>query len=740
MRGDAGETMAAHKGDILVSINGRKVKELTKEEVDKLLNQQGERIIGVKRRMVSQRKLENYLIQQREILENCSALPFTVALLLIFVWLTVLHGQTQTSYYVTSSLKEDIASVTVGGYGKTYGLDDHQVPSDLFDWLSAGLVDKVCTMNGALAPTDPRYASVMETQKIPPGRLRTFNQVVGAVRIKRVKTDLKDCDYDLQEPYGMQCHGDPSALAFPNEDTAFIDIKVARPVMHFWFDELRQQNWMGDDTDMVDVEMVLVNAEVGLFIYVKINVEYRRAGSPLTRVDLRLLPTLVYPDVWHFIPDLLWLMLTFALFQQELKQVWGEMWEGRLMEYFGDVWNTIDWTSILLAVFIAFYWVFLLQKMDDVQAKAVNLPARVGGGMSDKHLYRQVRESEDFKKYATAFDNLIQSTTTVCEDIQFERLMMFWYTMVIVLRFFKGFRGQTRLAAMSIATWATLGDFLHFALIVATVFINFAFGGHIMFGAQLEEWSSPVRCVDSALGVLTGNFNFTEAYAIAPLTAAMWFWSYLLFLCFVVMNAIVAIIVRGYMDVKIKLGFIPETLTFDTNFFIEERMWRIQMGADIPLKESEEILNDVSEDPETARETGLIDLRLQSRRVRDLRASSDPVTVDGLQIDAEVPVDQGKFLLQHCKSRPEHLDPIDSLVDGHRKTFATVARELQNAKRLMLAWENACFQNMDRLLDRQLNVTNEFKKIVDAADTASDGSLIDRTTNTVKKSDMGTTQ
>ena len=126
--------------------------------------------------------------------------------------------------------------------------------------------------------------------------------------------------------------------------------------------------------------------------------------------------------------------------------------------------------------------------------------------------------------------------------------------------------------------------------------------------------------------------------------------------------------------------------------------------------------------------------------MRDLRASSDPVTVDGLNIDAEVPVDQGKFLLQHCKSRPEHLDPIDSLVDGHRKTFATVARELQNAKRLMLAWENACFQNMDRLLDRQLNVTNEFKKIVDAADTASDGSLIDRTTNTVKKSDMGTTQ
>ena len=83
-----------------------------------------------------------------------------------------------------------------------------------------------------------------------------------------------------------------SRPAFPNDDTVFIDIKKSRAVMQFWFDELRAENWMGDDTDMVDVEMVLVNAEVGLFIYVKINVEYRRAGSPLTRVDLRLLPTL----------------------------------------------------------------------------------------------------------------------------------------------------------------------------------------------------------------------------------------------------------------------------------------------------------------------------------------------------------------------------------------------------------------------------------------------------------------
>ena len=58
-------------------------------------------------------------------------------------------------------------------------------------------------MNGALAPTDPRYASVMETQKIPPGRLRTFNQVVGAVRIKRVKTCVERFDRRGIEPFEL---------------------------------------------------------------------------------------------------------------------------------------------------------------------------------------------------------------------------------------------------------------------------------------------------------------------------------------------------------------------------------------------------------------------------------------------------------------------------------------------------------------------------------------------------------
>ena len=111
--------------------------------------------------------------------------------------------------------------------------------------------------------------------------------------------------------------------------------------------------------------------------------------------------------------------------------------------------------------------------MDDVQAKAVNLPARVGGGMSDKHLYRQVRESEDFKKYATAFDNLIQSTTTVCEDIQFERLMMFWYTMVIVLRFFKGFRGQPRIAIMGLVMLDAATDMVHFLIIFLLIYVNY---------------------------------------------------------------------------------------------------------------------------------------------------------------------------------------------------------------------------------------------------------------------------
>ena len=64
------------------------------------------------------------------------------------------------------------------------------------------------------------------------------------------------------------------------------------------------------------------------------------------------------------------------------------------------------------------------------------------------------------------------------------------------------------------------------------------------------------QCAPGTEQVLGGEFNFDATYRIAPLTATLWFWSYLIFLCFVVINAIVAIVVRGYTDVKAPCGIL----------------------------------------------------------------------------------------------------------------------------------------------------------------------------------------
>merc|ERR1719265_1771324 len=248
--GHPGEEFTAYTGDQLVMIAGHKVSALPKEEIDRLCSTTGfERHIGVKRQMVSSKGMEAYLIQQREILENCSALPFTVALFLIFVWLTMLHGQTESTFQVTSSLNDDIGDITVlaAGSDRRISLHDHDVPAELMMWLGVGVVDQACTKFGLLDPTDPQYV-LLDKDALPPGRFRSFNQVIGGIRVQQRRSVLGDCVQDLTESHGARCYGridDIADLEFdPIEDTVFIDSSVARERLSDQMRELREVGWM----------------------------------------------------------------------------------------------------------------------------------------------------------------------------------------------------------------------------------------------------------------------------------------------------------------------------------------------------------------------------------------------------------------------------------------------------------------------------------------------------------------
>ena len=87
-------------------------------------------------------------------------------------------------------------------------------------------------------------------------------------------------------------------------------------------------------------------------------------------------------------------------------------------------------------------------------------------------------------------------------------LLIFVYNILIMLRFFKGFRGQPVIAVLLDTFSNAFKDLIHYLFIFFVVFLSFAFGAHAVYGTTLEEYSTILKSVESQFGILFGNFDF----------------------------------------------------------------------------------------------------------------------------------------------------------------------------------------------------------------------------------------
>jgi len=150
---------------------------------------------------------------------------------------------------------------------------------------------------------------------------------------------------------------------------------------------------------------------------------------------------------------------------------------------------------------------------------------------------------------------------------------MFWYTVVLMLRFFKGFRGQPRVAVISKTLALASVDLFHYYYILATVFINFALGGYVLFGAQLYAWSTLHMSTQSAFAMTFGKVDYESLHNIAPVSAAIWFWAYIVVVTFILFNMCISIIVGHYTEVRSSLGEVGQSIWVQGKWLCEDTYW-----------------------------------------------------------------------------------------------------------------------------------------------------------------------
>merc|ERR1719359_1977905 len=75
----------------------------------------------------------------------------------------------------------------------------------------------------------------------------------------------------------------------------------------------------------------------------------------------------------------------------------------------------------------------------------------------------------------------------------------------------------------------------------------YAVAGMFIFGHRMLEFSELKLAVNTCFLIMLGSFDFAELGAEHPVTAGIWFWTYMLL---IMLNMLLAIIMDVYTEVK----------------------------------------------------------------------------------------------------------------------------------------------------------------------------------------------
>lgn len=498
---------------------------------------------------------------------SCRSLPFTIIFWLTFALVSVSHRQVKVvsslqatmldvlksvpSYYSTQSSATQAETSTAptrkllaaGGSSTSTktpilakGFEDITTIDDIYGWIS-----------GVATPVLWGPASSSNSMQ---GLVRHFNRVVGGMRVMQTRAKEEECPGldGLREVYGVKCYPQGSELSeerFVGEDPDekgrymyWLDIEHAVEKIKEELQGMKEREWISEATLQTLVETMLYNGEVGQFVLVQSYFTVDRGGSIKSKMKICALPTEVYPSWSAYFGDALWAALLIYLLVGEVYSIWSHLRKGKIKRLI-SVWVLLNWMAILGGIGIGAFFGWVAKRLDEVAEKITQMPAPPDNVNSTQWAVRS-----DF------FHEQYDDVADICERQGWHELFMFWFTLLIMCKFFQAFQANPRLAVITTTLREASVDMLHFLLIFGIVFINYALGGHLLFGKQLKEWKSLGASVNACFLVLMGDFSYEEMYAIAPIVSQLWFWTYMLLVFLVMLNMLLAIVMDAYSNVK----------------------------------------------------------------------------------------------------------------------------------------------------------------------------------------------
>jgi hypothetical protein len=129
-------------------------------------------------------------------------------------------------------------------------------------------------------------------------------------------------------------------------------------------------------------------------------------------------------------------------------------------------------------------------------------------------------------------------------------MVMAAYPLIIILRLFKAYSAQPRLAMVT-KTLETAGqELVEFGLVFMSVFITFTISGVVLFGREVNSFATMPRAVFASFRMLIGDLMWDETSQVGKGFAFAWIALFMIMNVMLLLNMLLAIIMKHYVQAK----------------------------------------------------------------------------------------------------------------------------------------------------------------------------------------------
>eukprot|EP00403_Amphidinium_massartii_P029866 CAMPEP_0178390556 /NCGR_PEP_ID=MMETSP0689_2-20121128/10708_1 /TAXON_ID=160604 /ORGANISM="Amphidinium massartii, Strain CS-259" /LENGTH=1012 /DNA_ID=CAMNT_0020011071 /DNA_START=36 /DNA_END=3074 /DNA_ORIENTATION=+ len=575
--------------------------------------------------LISEYGVPHYIIQDHlktEVQQEaaCKTVPFTLLLVVSYAWMVIAHMDAPVLRAVEESVRADIEDNANFAFDSLFfghkDIEDVNSYADFWSFMQKGLIpllfiqerpwseevveehlyadwsrrlheDNSEELDSFGWAGDSYNARHLTDGQRPVTPLATtdlglhlhYNRIVGGIRLRQERNEAFQC-FGGSEPglasfYGKPCTDDryptdPDMNEARQTDadelaTRWIWVNSSLADMQAQLVDMELSQWLDRQTAKIEIGIPIYNGEYGLHSLVCGTSTSPVAGASGS-TSFRSLATFG-GTVDGTITSLTLSMQAvscgswaqrFGLYSAHVAL----MAAAALRDHYFNVWNLIDWLSVLTGIILMWLLFTVITFTMDLNGIAESITSPV---------------PLDTAKAISYVDKLEEASDWVI----ITQRSLAYYPMIIVFRLFKAFHAQPRLALVTMTLRDCMQDLLHFLVVFICVFLGFVTSGLVLFGRDNDNFATFPRSCLACSRLLLGDIEWDELKVSSRLIAGLWIVAFFVVMVQLLLNMLLAVIMDSYSEVKEQAGS-ARTLFAET-LHLCAKWWAAKQGNYVPL-------------------------------------------------------------------------------------------------------------------------------------------------------------